>query len=172
MKDFSSWGQDRITAVPTMLLQLSCRKRVEHKKHSSIYIAYLYAESCDVTCRHDLFGQERHKRSLIEDEALPAQSFPLRANGGAPWIQAAIDAENAARLAAATAVQNADSADVEGTEVTPAVEVTEVTPADAEVVAADADAELAGEKPTEPEIADEQLTEVLHANGGRKGRFL
>ena len=146
-----------------MLLQLSCRKRVEHKKHSSIYIAYLYAESCDVTCRHDLFGQERHKRSLIEDEALLVQSFPLRANGGAPWIQAAIDAENAARLAAATAVQNADSADVE---------VTEVTPADAEVVAADADAELAGEKPTEAEIADEQLTEVLHANGGRKGRFL
>ena len=116
-----------------------------------------------MTCRHDLFGQDRHKRSLIEDEALPAQSFPLRANGGAPWIQAAIDAKNAARLAAATAVYNADSADAE---------VTEITPADAEVVAADADAELAGEKPTEAEVTDEQLTEVLHANGGRKGRFL
>ncbi len=123
----------------------------------------LNAESGSETCRHDLFGQERHKRSLIEDKAARAQSFPLRANGGAPWIQAAVDANNAVRLAAAAAVQNGDSADVEATE---------TKPADAEVAAAAADAELAGEQPTDAEAAQEQLTEVLHANGGRKGRFL
>ena len=43
-------------------------------------------------CRYNLFGQERIKRQLrqvIEDEelltALPAQRFPLVANGGPPF---------------------------------------------------------------------------------------
>ena len=40
--------------------------------------------------RYNLFGQERIKRQLIEDEelltALPAQRFPLIANGGPPFL--------------------------------------------------------------------------------------
>lgn len=49
--------------------------------------------------RYNMFGQERSNRQLIEAEelanALPAQRFPLKATGGAPWIKA----EVAARLA-------------------------------------------------------------------------